>query len=78
VIKPRGKKWEVHVAQNGEIRNTYKMLAKTPERKRLLRRTRLRWEDNIRMALGETEWEHVDGMYLAQDRDHPKCSFPTT
>jgi len=30
------------------------------EGKRLLRRLRCRWEDNIRMDLGETGWEGVD------------------
>jgi hypothetical protein len=26
-------------------------------------------EDNIRMGLGETAWDGVDWMHLAQDRD---------
>jgi hypothetical protein len=38
-------------------------------RKRPLRRTRRRWEDNIRMDLREIVWEGVDWMHLAEDRD---------
>jgi hypothetical protein len=40
-----------------------------PERKRPLVRTRPRWEDNIRMDHREVEWEGVEWMHLAQDRD---------
>jgi len=43
-----------HAACMGEIRNAYKVLVTTPERKRPLRRPRHRWEYNIRMDLGET------------------------
>jgi hypothetical protein len=32
-------------------------------------RPRRRWEDNIRIGLREIEWEGVDWMHLAQDRD---------
>jgi len=32
-------------------------------------RRRRRWEDNIRMDLREVEWESVDWIHLAQDRD---------
>jgi hypothetical protein len=34
------------------------------------RKTTSRWEDNIRMDLGETEWEVAVWMHLAQGRDH--------
>jgi hypothetical protein len=47
----------------------YKTLVRIPEEKRPLRRPRYRWEDNIRMNLGEVGWEGVDWMHLAQDRD---------
>jgi hypothetical protein len=33
-------------------------------------RRRRRWEDNIRMDLGETGWEGMDWIYLAQNREH--------
>jgi hypothetical protein len=39
------------------------------ERKRPLRTSMRRWEDNIRMDLRETGWKGVDWMHLAQDRD---------
>jgi hypothetical protein len=40
-----------------------------PERKRPLGRPRRIWEDKIRMDLREREWECMDWMHLAQDRD---------
>jgi hypothetical protein len=40
-----------------------------PERKRPLGRPNCRWEDNIKTDLKEIEWEGVDRMYLAQNRD---------
>ena len=37
---------------------------------RTLGRLRLRWEDNIKIDLKNTEWEDTDWIYLAQNRDH--------
>jgi hypothetical protein len=37
--------------------------------RRPLGRRRHRWEGNIRMGLREIEWEFVEWMHLAQDRD---------
>jgi hypothetical protein len=51
------------------IRNAYKISVGRPEGKRPLGRPRRRWEDNIRMGLGEVVWKGVDWMNLAQDRD---------
>jgi hypothetical protein len=45
------------------MRNAYKILA------RPCRRSRLRWEVNIRMDLTEIGWEGVDWIHLTQDRD---------
>jgi hypothetical protein len=53
----------------GESRNSYKILVGKPEGKRPLGRRRRRWEDNIRIHLGEIVWGDVDWMHLAQDRD---------
>jgi hypothetical protein len=39
------------------------------EGKRSLGRLRRRWEDNIKMDLGETEWGGVNWTDLAQDRN---------
>jgi hypothetical protein len=44
-------------------------LIRTHEKKRPLGRSRRRFEDNVRLDLGEIEWEGVDWMHLAQDRD---------
>jgi hypothetical protein len=40
-----------------------------PEGKRPLGRPRRRWEDNIRMDLGEVGWDYVDWIGVAQDRN---------
>jgi hypothetical protein len=40
-----------------------------PEEKRPLERPRRRWEDGIKMDLGEIGWEGVEWIHLAQDRD---------
>ena len=51
VIKSRRMRWVGHVASVGEGRGVYRALVGTPERKTPLGRTRLRWEDNIKMDL---------------------------
>jgi hypothetical protein len=51
------------------MRNDNKILVGKPEGKRPLGRPRLRWEDNIRMDIGEIRWKDVDWMHLAQDMD---------
>jgi hypothetical protein len=40
-----------------------------PKRKGPRGRYSRRWEDNIRMDLREIEWEAMDWMHMAQDRD---------
>jgi hypothetical protein len=42
------------------MRNSYKIVIGKPKGKRLLGRTRRRWEDNIRMHLKEIGWKGVD------------------
>jgi hypothetical protein len=51
------------------MRSAYNILVAKPEGKSPLRRPVRRWEDNIRMELREREWESVDWIHLAQDRD---------
>jgi hypothetical protein len=46
-----------------------RILVGKPEGKRPLGRPRRRWEDNIRMDLGDIEWGGMDWIDLAQDRD---------
>jgi hypothetical protein len=52
-----------------EKRNASRLLVGNPEGKRPLRRPRRRWEDNVRMDLGEVAWGDVDWIGLAQDRN---------
>jgi hypothetical protein len=53
-----------------KMRNAFTILVRKPEGKRSLRRPRLRWEDNIKMDLGEIGLEGVDWIHVAHDRDH--------
>jgi hypothetical protein len=69
VMKSRRMKWAGHVARIGEGRVVYRVLVENPERKRPLRRTRRRWEDNIKANLQEVGYGGMDWIELAQDRD---------
>jgi hypothetical protein len=53
-------RWVGHVACIGEERKVYKVLVGKPEGKRPLGRPRHRWEDVVRMDLGETGLGGVD------------------
>ena len=53
----------------GEKRDVHGILMGNPEAKRSLGRSRLRWEDNIKMYLQEVGWVCTDWIDLAQDRD---------
>jgi hypothetical protein len=53
----------------GEKRDPYTLLMGKPDGKRPLGRSRCRREDNIRVNLGEIEWDGMDWIYLAQDGD---------
>jgi hypothetical protein len=54
---------------HGEIRNACKILVGKPEGKRSLGRPSRRWGDNIKADLREMDFEVVDWIHLAQDRD---------
>jgi hypothetical protein len=58
-IKSRGMRSEVYLARKAEERKLYKVLMGKPKGKRTLGRPRRRWEDGIRVDLGETDWEEV-------------------
>jgi hypothetical protein len=47
----------------GERRGVYRVLVGNPER------SRLRWEDNIKMNLQEVRYADMDWIELAEDRD---------
>jgi hypothetical protein len=51
------------------MRRAYRILIGKPEGKRPLGRPRRSWVDNIKIYLTETEWDHMDWIDLAQDRD---------
>jgi hypothetical protein len=51
MIKSRRMTWTGHVAWMDEKRNAYRILVGKPEGKRPIRRSRRRWEDNIKMYL---------------------------
>jgi hypothetical protein len=51
MIKSRRMRWAGHVARMGEKRDAYSILVGKSEGKRLLRRTRRRWVNNIKMYL---------------------------
>jgi hypothetical protein len=69
VIKARRMRWAGYVARLEEVRGAYNILVGRPEGRRLLGRPRRRWEDNIKMDLGEIVFGDVDLIHLDQDRD---------
>jgi len=56
------------VARTGEGRGAYRVLVGRPKGKRSLGRPRHRWEDNIKIELGEIGIEGANWIQLAQDR----------
>jgi hypothetical protein len=50
-------RWAGHIAL---MEDAYRLLVGKPEGRRPLGRPRRRWEDNIRMDLGEVGWGDVD------------------
>jgi hypothetical protein len=52
MIKSRNMRWMEYVVCMGEMRNGYNILVEKPVGKRPLSRTRHRWNDNIKMILG--------------------------
>jgi hypothetical protein len=56
MFKSRRMRWTFHVAQKGEKRNVYRILAGKLEGKRPLGKSRCRWMDNIKMKLREMGW----------------------
>jgi hypothetical protein len=69
MIKSRGTRWAGHVERMEETRDAYRTLVGKPEGKRPIGRLRHRWGDSIKMNLGEIEWDVMDWIVLAQDRD---------
>ena len=57
------------MSRMGQRRGVYRVLVGKPEGKRLLRRSKHRWENNIKMDLQEVGCGDIDWIDLAQDRD---------
>jgi hypothetical protein len=68
VIKSRSMRWAGHVARMGEGKNIYRILVGRPEGKRPLGRSRRRWEDNIKLDIGEIGVDGANWIHLTQDR----------
>jgi hypothetical protein len=62
-------RWAGHVALVGEKRNACTILVGKPEGERPLGRPTRRWEDNIKMDLGELGWGVIYWIDLTQNRD---------
>jgi hypothetical protein len=56
VIKARRIRWAGHLARMGKVRGAYNILVWRLEGRRPLGRPRRRWEDNIKMDLGNRFW----------------------
>jgi hypothetical protein len=54
----------------GKGRSAYRVLVGRPEGKRLLGRPRCKWEDNIKIDLGEIGIDGANWIQLAQDKVH--------
>jgi hypothetical protein len=54
---------------NGEKLDAYRLLVGKAERKRPLGRPKRRWVNNIKTDLKEIEWDGIDWIDMAQDRD---------
>jgi hypothetical protein len=67
-VKSRRMRWAWHVTRMGKERKVYKVLVGKPEGKRPLGRQRRRWDDRIRMNLGEIGRRGVEWIQLAQNR----------
>jgi hypothetical protein len=57
------------ITNTGRMGDAYDIIAGKAVGKRPLRRCRQRCENNIKVYRKEMEWEVVDWMHLAQDRD---------
>jgi hypothetical protein len=53
----------------GKKRNAYRILVGKPEGKSPLGRPKRRWAGSIKIDLIEIEWDGMDWIDLAQDRD---------
>jgi hypothetical protein len=66
-------RFEGYVARMGERRDLCRILVGKYDRKRLLGRTRRRWEDNIKMDLKKLGCGCMDWIDLGQGRDRRRA-----
>jgi hypothetical protein len=69
VLKSMTMRWTVGVVTMRTVRNTVQLLVGEPVGKRPLGKRSRRWEDNMKTNLGETGWDSLDWIHLAQNRD---------
>jgi hypothetical protein len=69
VINSKIIRWSGYVARMEERRGAYRVLVVKSEGKRPLRRSRLRWEDNIKIDVQGVICEGMDWIYLSKDRE---------
>jgi hypothetical protein len=67
--KSRRMRWAEYLARMGAKKTAYRILVVKPEEKRPLGKPRRRWVDNIKTDLREIEWDAMDWIDMAQDRD---------
>jgi hypothetical protein len=68
MIKSRRMTWAGYVAYMKK-RNAHKVLVGKPEVKRVLRRPRCKWDNNIKIHFRKMECYSKEWIHLAQDRD---------
>jgi len=69
VIKSRRMSLLEHVARKEERRGVHRVLVGKPEAKRLLGRSRRRWEDDMKLKLQKVGFGGMGWIELAQKRD---------
>jgi hypothetical protein len=69
MIKSRRMRWAGHVVRMGEKMNAYRILVGKPGGKRPLRRPGHGWVNNIKIYLRMMEFNGMDWIVLARDRD---------
>ena len=68
-LKSTRLRWAGHLARMEQSRNVYKVLVGKPEGKRHLGKSRLRWEDNIKIDLREVGCDAGNWIDLVKDRN---------
>jgi hypothetical protein len=70
-------RWARHAAHMEKKGNAYRVLVGKPEGKITLGRPSRKWEDTIKMDLGEIGWGAMDWINLAQDRNQWRALLNT-